>query len=55
VAEDLAAAKARAKAKWTGGGRGHVDALQRIDRIDGFEISLRHVGEGDRTTLDNYN
>src|ERR1035441_2414636 len=42
-------AKTRAKAKWSGSGRGHVDALQRIDRVDGFEVSLTRTGEGDST------
>ncbi len=55
VAEDLLEAKSRAKAKWSGVGRGHVDALQRIEMVDGFEISLAHVGSGDRVVLDDYN
>lgn len=55
VAEDSAGAKTRAEAKWTGTGRGHVDALQRIDRVDGFEISLTRDGQGDRTPIDSYN
>jgi hypothetical protein len=55
VAEDLADAKARAKAKWHGVGRGHVDAVQQIEMVDGWEVSLTHVGTGDRTTLDDYN
>ena len=55
VAEDLADAKARAKAKWSGLGRGHVDALQRIEMVDGFEIALAEVGSGDRVVLDDYN
>jgi hypothetical protein len=55
VAPDLAEAKARAKAKWSGGGRGHVDALQRIEMVDGFEVSLAEAGSGDRLTLDDYN
>jgi hypothetical protein len=55
VAEDLSEAKARARAKWSGTGKGHVDALQRIDRVDGFEIGLHPKGEGDQTALDSYN
>ena len=49
VAADLAEAKAKAEAKWSGAGRGHVDALQRIDMVDGFEVSLaagRHPAIG---------
>jgi hypothetical protein len=55
VAEDVKEAKTRAKAKWSGLGRGHVDALQRIEMVDGFEINLARRGEGDRTELDSYN
>jgi hypothetical protein len=55
VAEDLRDAKSKAKAKWGGLGRGHVDALQQIDMVDGFEVNLSLTGEGDHTTLDSYN
>ena len=55
VAEDLGDAKAKAKAKWSGSGRSHVDALQRIDMVDGFEVALARTGEGDRIEVDSYN
>ena len=55
VAGDLAEAKSRARDKWTGLGRGHVDALQRIDRVDGYEISLNRGSDGDSTAIDSYN
>ena len=55
VVADLNEAKAQAKAKWNGKGRGHVDALQQIDVVDGFELRLEPVGEGDRTELDSFN
>jgi hypothetical protein len=55
VADDLKEAKTRAKAKWSGVGRGHVDALQRIEMVDGFEIALAETGSGDRVVLDDYN
>jgi hypothetical protein len=55
AAGDLRDAKTRAKAKWSGSGHGHVDALQRIDRVDGFEVSLTRTGEGDSTELESYN
>ena len=55
VAEDLQDAKSKAKTKWGGLGRGHVDAMQRIDMVDGFEVNLSLTGEGDRITLDSYN
>jgi hypothetical protein len=56
VAADLAEAKSRAQAKWNGSGRGHVDALQRIDVVDGFEVSVAPAGgAGDQTELDSFN
>ena len=55
VAPDLDEAKSRAKAKWSGKGRGHVDALQRVDVVDGFEVRLEQVGEGDRSELESFN
>jgi hypothetical protein len=55
VAADLQEAKTKAKAKWGGGGRGHVDALQRIDMVDGFEVLLTEAGTGDRLRTDSYN
>jgi Domain of Unknown Function (DUF1543) len=55
VADDLKEAKSRARSKWSGVGRGHVDALQRIEMVDGFEITLAGGGSGDRVVLDDYN
>ncbi len=47
VAADRDEAKARAKAKWRGASRGHLDALVRVDRVDGHEVTLAEVGGGD--------
>jgi Domain of Unknown Function (DUF1543) len=47
VAEDVPAARRAAKAKWGGDGRPHVDALTRLDMIDGFAVALEQRGEGD--------
>ncbi len=55
VAEDRADAEAKAKAKWGGSGRSHVDALQRIDRVDGFRVDVVPAGSGDRGRLYGYN
>jgi Domain of Unknown Function (DUF1543) len=57
VADDPIGAKKQAASKWHGVGRGHVDAVQRIDSVDGYEVSvLRAPGfEGDQTVLDSYN
>jgi hypothetical protein len=57
VAEDGKAAKAAAKAKWGGSGRPHVDAVQRVDVVDGYSVALAATGgpPEDRTELDSYN
>ncbi len=56
VADSVADAKAKARAKWGGAGRGHVDAVQRLDRIDGFTITLHDSGApGDLTELTDEN
>ncbi len=52
VGSDVKDVRRRARAKWGGIGRAHVDAIRRIDAIDGFEVSLGHVGGGDVTELD---
>jgi Domain of Unknown Function (DUF1543) len=55
VAEDVIAARRSAKEKWGGDGRAHVDALTRLDMIDGFTIALEGGGTGDRTETEGYN
>jgi hypothetical protein len=55
VAEDVLAARRAAKAKWGGDGRAHVDALTRVDMIDGFAIGLEQTGTGDATETEGYN
>jgi hypothetical protein len=55
VADDLRDARRRAKQKWAGSSTPHIDAVQRLDAIDGFEIELRQdpsSGRADRTLLD---
>jgi hypothetical protein len=49
VAEDELSARRAAKTKWGGDGRPHVDALTRLDMIDGYGIALTERGEGDAT------
>jgi Domain of Unknown Function (DUF1543) len=49
VADDPVDARAKAKAKWSGYGRSHVDALQRVDSVDGFSIELVPGRSGDHT------
>ena len=55
VADDMISARRAAKAKWGGDGRAHVDALTRIDMIDGYRIDLHEGGSGDRTETEGYN
>jgi hypothetical protein len=55
VAEDMKSARRAAKAKWGGGGRPHVDALTRLDVIDGHAISLAASGLGDVMETEGYN
>ena len=54
VAEDMLSARRAAKAKWGGGGRPHVDALTRIDMIDGYAVGLEPAGTGDVTETRGY-
>jgi len=52
VGDDEKAMKRAARAKWAGHGTAHVDAIQRLDVVDGWRISLESVGGGDVTVLD---
>jgi hypothetical protein len=40
VARNVKEARAAARAKWQGAASGHVDAVQAIKVVDGFEIRL---------------
>ena len=55
VAEDELSARRAATAKWGGGGRAHVDALTRLEMIDGYGVGLTRRGEGDATETVGYN
>jgi hypothetical protein len=55
VAADELSARGAAKAKWGGAGRPHVDALTRIDAIDGFAVGLEPRGGGDDVATVGYN
>ena len=52
VGQDDAEAKRKAKAKWQGHGRAHIDAVQQIDRVDGYDLTLRPGAAGDAITTD---
>ncbi len=55
VATDRQQAKERAVAKWKGAPPGHLDALERIERVDGFAVTLAEVGGGDRREMETFN
>jgi hypothetical protein len=55
VAEDELSARRSAKVKWRGDGRAHVDALTRLDMVDGFAIGLEQAGTGDAMETVGYN
>ncbi len=46
VADDERTAKRAAKEKWSGHGRAHVDAVQALESVDGYDVSLRPGAEG---------
>jgi hypothetical protein len=51
----MVSARRAAAAKWGGDGRAHVDALTRLDMIDGFAVGLEPAGAGDTTETEGYN
>ena len=53
VGADTKDVRRRARAKWSGYGSAHVDAVQRLEVIDGYEVGLHEVGGTDQTELDN--
>jgi hypothetical protein len=55
VAEDMVSARRAAREKWRGDGDAHVDAVTRLDMVDGYGIGLEHRGEGDATPMEDYN
>jgi hypothetical protein len=55
VAEDMVSARRAAREKWGGGGNPHVDALTRLDMVDGYAIGLEQRGGGDATQTEGYN
>jgi hypothetical protein len=47
AAIDRADAKAKAVAKWRGTAPGHLDALERIVRVDGWSVALTESADTD--------
>jgi hypothetical protein len=52
AAGDLNEARAAAKAKWGGIGRAHVDAVQMLDVVDGYAVTLEYNGETPPPSID---
>lgn len=52
VGDDLKDVRRRARAKWRGAGTAHVDAVIRLEQVDGHAVELVARGEGDVTELD---
>ena len=52
VAEDVPSARQAAKAKWGGVGRPHVDALTRVERVDGHAVGVLADGAGDGDVIE---
>jgi hypothetical protein len=57
VAADATHARRQARAKWSGVGRPHVDAVQRVSVVDGHAVSLTPEpgATGDVFELEGYN
>jgi hypothetical protein len=60
VAADRADAKAKATSKWRGAPPGHLDALERIVRVDGYDVTLTAsadgaTGTGDHLEMETFN
>ena len=52
AAADRADAQTRAVAKWQGTPPGHLDALERIIRVDGYDVTLTPADGGDGGSVD---
>ncbi len=52
VASDATSARKAAKVKWTGLGVPHVDAVQQLDVVDGYEIKLAYSTRPDNAPVD---
>ena len=53
VAPDVPAARRAARAKWTGADpKPHVDMVQQLDAVDGYELSLTFSGRAASPLVD---
>ena len=52
VAGDVAEARQRARAKWGGTTRPHVDGVRLVDVVDGFAVVLDRTDRSESTEVD---
>ena len=52
VADDVPAARRRAREKWAGVSRPHVDAVRLVDVVDGFAVSLGATDRSETADVD---
>ena len=52
VAGDVPEARRRARAKWAGASRPHVDAVRVVDVVDGYAVSLQATERAERHDVD---
>jgi hypothetical protein len=53
VTTDYRSARRAARAKWTGADpKPHVDMVQELDAVDGYEVTLTHTGKPGALPLD---
>jgi hypothetical protein len=53
VASDAHSARREARAKWSGTDpKPHVDMVQELDAVDGYEVALAHTGKRSSTPVD---
>ena len=52
AADSVKDARAKAKKKWRGDSRAHVDAVARVAVVDGHRVTLTETGEPDAIETD---
>lgn len=52
VADDEQDARRKAKRKWRGGAKAHVDAVARVGVVDGHRVTLTPTTDADDVSID---
>lgn len=52
VAADVPEARRRARAKWSGVSKPHVDAVRAVDVVDGYAVTLEPTERGEDLDID---